>query len=140
MEFTLNLIHIFEYRLHRAILPHKFRCTLFAHALHTGDVVRSITPKCKDINHLLGLVDAIVRTHLLGAENIDTLATLALLVDMHRGAHKLAEILIGSHHKDLKALVGSLVSQRADNIIGLVARHLQDRDTECFENALNVWH
>ena len=59
---------------------------------------------------------------------------------MHRGAHKLAEILIGSHHKDLKALVGSLVSQRADNIISLIARHLQDRDAECFENALNVWY
>ena len=74
------------------------------------------------------------------ADNLHTLATLALFVDAHRGGYELSEVLVGSNHIDIQPTGCRLVGEGADNIVGLIVGHLQNGDAHRPQNILNVGH
>ena len=55
--------------------------------------------------------------------------------------HKLAKVLIWGDHEDFVKAIGlSTVSEGADNVVGLVAIHLEYRNPERFGDTAKVWH
>ena len=137
---SFELIGIFEQVLHGTELAHQFDRTLLADARHTRNIIRRIAPQREDVDHPARVVDTVMLADLFAADDLDSVSSLALLINAHGRTDQLPVILIRRHHVNFIPGPGSLHRQRADHIVGLVAGNLDHRNTHRLEHPLDVGH
>ena len=126
--------------LHRAVFQNQFRGRFLAHARTADNIVDLVAHQRQQVNHLLRLVDAEQRAHLFRTADFSTLPLYAGTVDFHVAAHELTEVLVGRHDIGGKARLTRLERKRADNVVGLIALHLHNRNAVGTDNVLNIWN
>ena len=100
---------------------------LFAHAGAAGDVVRSVAHQPQHVDDLGGARDAELGHDLLGPHHLEAARVLGA-VHAHGAAHELAVVLVGRHHVGVYAPAACFGGQGANDVVGLIARHLEDGD------------
>ena len=107
----------------------EFLRRLLAHARTARDVIDGIAHESQHVDDLPRRLQSPLLLHVLGAEN------LCLAVSSHRRTihpdalrDELPIVLVGRHHVGLDAPLVSLLSQRADDVVGLVALHFEHRN------------
>ena len=115
----------------------QFYGPLLPYTRYSRDVVRGVAPQCQHIAHQLRIVETVV---LLDCGAVDDLYSVALLfVDLYVVVDQLPVILVGRDHEDLESGLGSLLGQRAYYVVGLVAFHLEHRNSHRFEETFDIW-
>ena len=115
-------------QLHRRLLPH---------TTATRNVVRRVTHQAQQVDDLRGTLDAILVAHLTHTHLLET-ARMARTIHEHTVADQLAVILVRRRHQHLHIrLRHRTARKRANDIVRLVARNLQHRNTHRLQNLLH---
>ncbi len=134
-----NAGHVGQDVLHRTPFLHQLARDFLADTRHAGDIVRRIAPQGQDVAHEHRVVDAVLLADGRRVYDFDSVRTF-LLVNLAVVAHQLAVVLVGRHHIDVVARVGTLLRKGPYHVVGLVARHLQNRDAHRLQHPLDIGH
>ncbi len=137
-QLALLLRRMVERVFQRAVLRDELERGLGADARHARDVVRRVAGKTEDVAHLVDVRDAPFRQHLRDAERLRVIAHARGPVLQDVLADELPEILVGRHHVGGETGFFRLARERADQVVGLVAIQLEDREVERADHALDV--
>ena len=115
-----------EHALHAAVFAQQLQRGLFAHARHAGDVVGSVAHEAFEVGHLRGS-HAVLREH-RGRVELDRIADAAAGIEhVRRIRHQLQSVAVaGDKHGGQPRLLAP-ACERAENIVRLERRHLDDR-------------
>ena len=120
-------------------LVDEFHGSLFADTRTAREVVSTVTHERQDVDDLLGLTDAILGFYLFLTNHL-IVSALLRTVHIDIRADKLAVVFIGCEHIGLIAGLACLGGNGADDIIGLEAFSLKDRNMVGFQNLLDDRH
>ena len=119
--------------LEAAEVPDEFEGRLGPDAGHPRDVVRGIAGEAHHIHHLRR-----IHTHLLFYGGKVGAGLLHRVPDARPFGDELHEVFVAGHHHDRKPLQLQKPRQRADEVVGLVAGHLEDRQAVAGRDLLDV--
>jgi hypothetical protein len=122
--------------LHAAELPDQLDRGLLADPRHPRDVVDGIAHEGQDVGDLCRL-DAPLGLHRGLVEDHAVPAPAGGRVHAHPRAHELEHVLVGGDQDDLDQQVSRAIHHRAQHVVGLEARHLQERQAQRFEEGLH---
>ena len=133
IALALDLRRVLEQRLERAVLRDQLRRAGLADARHAGDVVDAVAEQRHHVGHLLGRHTEVL-AHALAVE-----ALLAQrVVDRHAVVHELHQVLVEGDDGHLVSRFGSTAGDRAEHVVRLVARRLEDRDAVGLDQPADV--
>ncbi len=110
---------------------------LFAHAAHTGDVVRAVTDQALVINELPGLQPVpLLDAGLIVNDRVGVLAA----GGQHPGVvvNELKGIGVAGDDEGLHSLLGCLAGQSAQHVVGFVTLGGENRDVEGFNDLVDA--
>ena len=119
--------------LEAAEVPDEFEGRLGADARHPRDVVRGVAGQAHHIHHLRR-----IDTHLLFDGGKVGARLLHRVPDARPFGDQLHEVLVAGHHHDRKTFLLQTPRQRADEVVGLVAGHLENRQAVAGRDLLDV--
>ena len=125
LQFSFQLVGMGDNLLYAPILTDQSLCRLFPDSRNTRNVVDRIAPQTQDINNLLGSINFPAGTNLGHAHNLYSVAHARGLVQKNTIRHQLGEILVGRHHINPQSFPFRLSGQRANDVVGFIARHFQ---------------
>ena len=131
------MVGVVEHVLHRAELRDELGGGLLTHAGAAGDVVADVALEGQQVDDLAGAGDAVALAHLLRTAHLEALALERRAVHEHVVGDELAVVLVRRHHVGGEALARGLGGKRAYDVVGLIARHLDDMDAPCLDNLLD---
>ncbi len=121
-----------------AELGDQLLCRFWTDAGYAGNIVAGIAHQAQDVDDLVDSFDLPFVQHLRDAEDLGITTATARLVNEDIFRDQLVIVFVGCDHPGLKALVGRLMGQRADDVVGLVAGSANRRDVERVEQLVDV--
>ena len=110
-----------------AEIVNQFHSRLFTHTWTSGEVVGRVAHECQQVDNLEWGSDAVFLAYLLGAHHL-VAATMTRSVDVGQLSNQLPIVFIGGEHVALYTDGICLFSQGSDDIVGLEAIDLKDRN------------
>ena len=135
---VLNLVGALHHLLDAAELVDELLGGLLPHPRDAGDIVGGVAPETEEVDDLTGIADAEFLLHLGDAHDSVGASHAAEAVHLDMLGDELGEVLVGRHHDNLvEARELGLVTEGADNVVGLVALAGEDGDAEVADDALH---
>ena len=141
LQRALQLVRRGQQILDAAELLDELLCRLLAHSRTARDVVHRIAHQSEHVDDLQGRLQSPLPLHFLHSEYLCLVASAhGRTVDAHAVGDELTVVLVGCHHVGLYAQLVSLTRQGADDVVGLVALHLEHRNAVGRQDVLDDGH
>ncbi len=137
---VLDFLGMGDHVLDGAKLGDEFLGCLLPHPGNAGDIVGGVAPKAEQVDDLRWALYAIFFANLLFADDFKTFFARMRTIHPHAGTQKLTIIFVGRHHKNADFIGRKPPCQGADDVVGLEAGNLDDRDAIGLQNLLDVGH
>ncbi len=134
LDFGCALKHILD----GAELADELHGGFLADARTAGNVVGRVAFERQQIHDLTGTVNAVTLAYLPRPAHLEALAFQRGAIHEYGVGHELAIVLVGRHHIRDEAAVGGAVSQRADDVVGLISGQLHDGNAHRLQHPLDI--
>ena len=125
---------------HRTVGLQELDGCFFSHTRHAGDVVRRIAHQPQQIDDLLGVFQAVALTHFFRTPHTCGIASPAGPEHPNLVRHKLGEVLVRRHHKDVKPFLLGALGEASNQVVRFESRGLQHRNPHAFQDFDNPGH
>ena len=126
--------------LYRTVQLDEFRRRLLADAGATGYIVGDVAFKRKQIDDLPRTLYAVALAHFSGPSYLESFSAQRRPIHPDAVSHKLAVILVGSHHIGVVSVFVGHLCQSAYDVVGLVAVYFHHRNVHGIEYPFDPWH
>src|ERR1017187_8910510 len=118
----------------------QFFGSLLSYSRYAGDIVNTVAHETQDINYLAHIIYFPAFLDLFHAQLFGLIAHIGRTELVQMILNQLPEILIGSHHKNLKTRMSRFFSNSAYHIVSFIAIEAQVGDTHSFCQLYNIGH